>query len=100
LSYAVIVAGVSIVSLLVVPGGSAVGYLAIQPLQRVGGPDLCPVRSGEVGKRGDLLACLAQHRGDVGELGLEHTGDDLDMLAYEGPGGLGKDGADRGCDHR
>jgi len=42
--------------------------LLVHPLERVVGPDLLPVRGGEVRERGDVLGGVAEHGLDFGEL--------------------------------
>src|SRR4029450_4800659 len=78
--------------------GTSFDFL-VDPLERVGGPDLLPVRGGEGSEGGDVVAGVAQHRLDLGELAAEHAGDDLELGADAGLVGLGEDGADRGGDH-
>jgi hypothetical protein len=42
--------------------------LAMEPLERVGRPDLAPVLDGERGERQQVVAGVAEHRRDVWEL--------------------------------
>ena len=71
----------------------------VQPLQRIGRPDLAPMGLKEVGERGDLLACVSRHRCYNWLLRLQHQRDGLDLGPDQRPGGLGEDGPDRGSDH-
>lgn len=54
---------------------------------------------GEVCERGQVFFGLQQHLSDLGELSAEHVGDGVELGADGVRGGLGEDGADRGCGH-
>ena len=74
-------------------------HLLVEPFQRVGAPQLAPVGDREGGEGGQVLAGISQHGGDLGELGLKHGRDLVQLLGDLGAGGLGEDGADGGGDH-
>jgi hypothetical protein len=73
--------------------------LFVEPFQRIGAPDLFPVRHGEIGEGGDVVGGLAQHRFDLGQLAAEHVRDGVELLTDVFGVGLGEDGADRRGDH-
>ena len=52
----------------------------VQSLQRVGRPDLLPVRDREVRERGEVIGGLAEHRLDLGELPAEHRGNHVELV--------------------
>ena len=73
--------------------------LAMEPLERVGGPDLAPVLDREPRERAEVVAGVEERSGHVTELGLE-GGDDAVELGVDGIGvGLSEDRADRRGDH-
>ena len=78
--------------------GAALNLL-VQSFERVGAPDLFPMRDREIRERGDIWAGLAQHGFDFGQLPPEHAGDGVELLTHVGGVGLGEDGADRRGDH-
>ena len=78
--------------------GAAFDFL-VEPLERVGRPDLLPVRHREPGEGEQVVVGLAEHLLDLGQLLAEHRGDDLELLGDVLGVGLGEDGADRGGDH-
>jgi hypothetical protein len=78
-----------------IPSTSAALDLAVEPLERVGRPDVAPVRVREVGERGQVGLGLAQQLGDGRELPREGVADDFDVLADGVAGGLGEDRVDQ-----
>jgi hypothetical protein len=53
-------------------------------IERIGAPDLFPVRHREIGECGDVVGGLAQHRYHLGQLAVEHAGDSVEPLAHVG----------------
>jgi hypothetical protein len=62
--------------------------LLVQPLERVGAPDLLLVAEREAGEGGDVVGGFMEHRLNLRELAAEHTGDDLSSCSPTavGPG--------------
>ena len=65
--------------------------------QRIGAPDLFPVRHREIGEGGDVVGGLTQHGFDPAQLAAEHTGDGVELLTHMLGVGLGEDGSDGGA---
>lgn len=59
--------------------------LPVQPLQRIGGPDLLPVGRREVREHGDVDCGVQQHRLDLGELPSEHVGTTFSWVRTASP---------------
>ena len=74
--------------------------LLVEPLERVGRPDLAPVRSRERGEGEDLGLGVVHQRADLGEPGGELVADLVPGCVAIGVGvGLGEDGAEHRGDH-
>ncbi len=73
--------------------------LLVQPLQRVGAPQLLPVGWREVGELGDVGLASSSIAATVGNLGPSSRATSSTWVGIAGPVGLGEDGADRGGDH-
>ena len=70
----------------------------VDPLQRVGRPDLAPVRPWERGEREYLGLDLVHQRAELMEPGSELLAGLLPRRVYLGGRGLGEDRAERGGD--